>query len=70
MFLAPSGSTTRLELASAPLAGRAGYRLAVSQHKTAPGSVNVRVSDIDDLILLAECSFDGEWEGQVRFLPV
>ena len=24
---------------------------------------------IDDLILLAECSFDGEWEGQVRFLP-
>ena len=25
---------------------------------------------IDDLILLAECSFEGEWEGQVRFLPV
>ena len=25
---------------------------------------------IDDLILLAECSFDGEWEGQVRFLPL
>jgi predicted nuclease of predicted toxin-antitoxin system len=25
---------------------------------------------IDDLILLAECSHDGEWEGQVRFLPV
>ena len=24
---------------------------------------------IDDLILLAECSVDGEWEGQVRFLP-
>ena len=24
---------------------------------------------IDDLILLAECSFDGEWEGQVHFLP-
>ena len=24
---------------------------------------------IDDLILLAECSFEGEWEGQVRFLP-
>lgn len=23
---------------------------------------------IDDLILLAECSFEGEWEGQVRFL--
>jgi hypothetical protein len=25
---------------------------------------------IDDLILLAECSHDREWEGQVRFLPV
>ena len=24
---------------------------------------------IEDLILLAECSFDSEWEGQVRFLP-
>ena len=24
---------------------------------------------IDDLILLAECSVEGEWEGQVRFLP-
>ena len=25
---------------------------------------------IDDLLLLAECSFEGEWEGQVRFLPL
>jgi len=25
---------------------------------------------IDDLILVAECSFEGEWEGQVRFLPL
>lgn len=25
---------------------------------------------IDDLILLAECSVEGEWEGQVRFLPL
>ena len=25
---------------------------------------------IDDLILLARCSHDREWEGQVRFLPV
>jgi uncharacterized protein YaiI (UPF0178 family) len=24
---------------------------------------------IDDLMLLAECSHEGEWEGQVRFLP-
>lgn len=27
-------------------------------------------SAIDDLLLLAECSLDGEWEGQVRFLPL
>ena len=25
---------------------------------------------IDDLVLLAECSQDGEWEGHVRFLPL
>ena len=25
---------------------------------------------IDDLILLAECSLEGEWDGQVRFLPL
>lgn len=25
---------------------------------------------IDDLVLIAECSLDGEWEGQVRFLPL
>jgi len=25
---------------------------------------------IDDLTLLAECSLEGEWEGQVRFLPL
>lgn len=25
---------------------------------------------IDDLLLLVECSFDGEWEGQVRYLPL
>lgn len=24
---------------------------------------------IDDLLLLVECSVDGEWEGQVRYLP-
>jgi hypothetical protein len=27
-------------------------------------------SAIDDLLLLVECSLDGEWEGQVRFLPL
>lgn len=25
---------------------------------------------IEDLIILAEASHDGEWEGQVRFLPI
>jgi hypothetical protein len=25
---------------------------------------------IDDLILIIECSLDGEWEGQVRYLPL
>ena len=25
---------------------------------------------VHDLILLAECGFEGEWEGQVRFLPL
>jgi Domain of unknown function (DUF5615) len=25
---------------------------------------------IDDMLLLAECSFDGEWAGQVLYLPL
>ena len=25
---------------------------------------------IEDIILIAECSIEGEWEGQVRFLPL
>ena len=25
---------------------------------------------IDDILLIAEYSFDGEWEGQVRYLPL
>lgn len=25
---------------------------------------------IDELVLIAECSLDGEWEGQVRHLPL
>lgn len=32
---------------------------------------NVRVAQaIDDLLLLAECSLEGEWKGQVRYLPL
>ena len=25
---------------------------------------------IDDLLILTECSLEGEWEGQVRYLPL
>jgi hypothetical protein len=25
---------------------------------------------IEDILILAECSFEGEWEGQIRFLPL
>jgi len=25
---------------------------------------------IEDLLLLAECSREGEWEGQIRYLPL
>jgi hypothetical protein len=25
---------------------------------------------IDEVILLADCSVEGEWEGQVRYLPL
>jgi len=28
------------------------------------------VEAIEDILLLAECSLDGEWEGQIRFLPL
>jgi hypothetical protein len=27
-------------------------------------------SAIEDILLLAECSLDGEWEGQIRYLPL
>lgn len=27
-------------------------------------------SAIEDIVLVAECSRDGEWEGQVRYLPL
>lgn len=25
---------------------------------------------VEDLLLIIECSFEGEWEGQVRYLPL
>ena len=27
-------------------------------------------SVIEDLLLIAQCSVEGEWEGQVRYLPL
>ena len=55
------------------LAKHAFDRIAASQPM--PGVFEVRSAApvgqaIDDLILLAECSVDGEWEGQVRFLSL
>lgn len=40
-----------------------------------PGVIEVHVSvpigvAIDDLLLMVDCSLDGEWEGQVRYLPL
>jgi hypothetical protein len=32
-------------------------------------AVSIRQA-IEDVLLLAECSLDGEWEGQVRYLPL
>lgn len=34
-----------------------------------PRTVSVRRA-IEDIVLLAECSLDKEWEGQVRYLPL
>jgi len=47
----------------------------VAQGLPVPGvfevSLRVPVSvAIEDLLLLAECSLEGEWEGQVNYLPL
>jgi hypothetical protein len=47
----------------------------VQAGKPMPGvfEVSRRISTgsaIEDIILLAEASFEGEWEGQVRYLPL
>lgn len=34
-----------------------------------PRAVAIAVA-IEDLLLIAECSLPGEWEGQVRYLPL
>lgn len=35
----------------------------------APTSIAKRTA-IDDIILIAECSLEGEWEGQIIYLPL
>jgi len=29
-----------------------------------------RKPELENLLLIAECSLEGEWEGQVRYLPL
>lgn len=47
----------------------------VQADRTMPGvfevsrSINVSIV-IEEILLLAECSLEGEWEGQVRYLPL
>jgi Domain of unknown function (DUF5615) len=53
---------------------RVAYERVVSR-KRMPGlfevSRDVPISlAIEDLLLIAECSLEGEWEGQVRYLPL
>lgn len=47
----------------------------VAARRPMPGVFEVAASlsvarAIDDLLLIVECSFDGEWQGQVRYLPL
>jgi len=36
----------------------------------AVGQTIVMAAAIESILLLAECSLEGEWEGQVRHLPL
>lgn len=50
-----------------------GWRLATGKAMPGVFEVSQTVSmsmAIDDILLLAECSKEGEWEGQVRYLPL
>jgi len=47
----------------------------VEAHQPMPGVFEVSRAvlirrAIEDILLLAECSLEGEWEGQVRYLPL
>jgi hypothetical protein len=48
-------------------------RIAAGQPMPGVFEVSIRVSvaaAIDDLLLIVECSLEGEWQGQVRYLPL
>lgn len=48
-------------------------RLEVGQKMPGLFEVSRRVSvglAIEEILLIADCSIEGEWEGQVRFLPL
>jgi hypothetical protein len=54
--------------------GRREYE-RVSAGKAMPGVFEVSRelplgAVIEDILLLAECGLEGEWEGQVRYLPL
>jgi hypothetical protein len=47
----------------------------VAAGESMPGVFEVAIDlsiarTIDDLLLIVECSVEGEWEGQVRYLPL
>ena len=46
-----------------------GYRLRATGLSAVSRHLPVGLA-IDDLMLIAECSHTGEWEGQVRYLPL
>ena len=47
----------------------------LAREEPMPGVVEVSRSvpigrAIEDILLLAECSLEGEWEGQIQYLPL
>jgi hypothetical protein len=55
------------------MAAQAYHRVAAGERM--PGVREVRkavtvASAVDDILLITDCSLPGEWEGQVRYLPI
>lgn len=56
-----------------PMSKHAYERVAAGQPMPGVFEVGTSLSvarAIDDLLLIVECSLEGEWEGQVRYLPL